>query len=104
MLRAVQLAHALDDQATCSCAFDFRAHLVQKICKIDNFRFLRCAFDHGCSFREHRGHHHVVRAENRRPKFAPQIDDRAGQFRCKDFYVAPFHAYRRTERFESFKM
>ena len=104
VLGAVQFRHAFDDQAPRAGAFDFRAHLVQKICQIDNFRFLRRAFDHGRAFGQHRRHHHIVGAENGRAEFAAQIDHGAGQLRRKDFYVAAFHAHGRAERFKTFQM
>src|ERR1700730_5199461 len=40
VLGPVQFGHALDDQAARAGAFDFCAHLFQKICKTDNSRFL----------------------------------------------------------------
>ena len=89
VLSAVQFLDAFNDDPAGAGAFNLRAHLVQEIRKIDNFRFR---------------HHHVVGPENSRPKFTAQIDHRAGEFRRKHFYISRFHANGRTERFESFQM
>ena len=64
MLGAVQFLYAFDDQTPRARAFDLRAHLVEEIREVDDFRFGRRALDHGDAFREDRGHHDVVRAEN----------------------------------------
>ena len=100
----MQFLYAFDNQTACAESFDLCAHLVQEICKVANFGFRSRTFNHRRSFREHRRHHHVVRAENRRAKFPAQIDHGAAQFRRKDFYVSAVQTYRRAERFESFKM
>ena len=104
MLCAVQFFHAFDDHAPRARAFDLRAHLVQEIRQIDDFRFGGRAFDHGDAFGQHRGHHDVVGAEDGRAEFAAQIDDGALQFRRENFHVPALHPNRGPERFESFQM
>ncbi len=104
VLSAVQFLDAFNDDPAGAGAFNLRAHLVQEIRKIDNFRFLSGAFNHGRSLSQHGRHHHVVGPENSGPKFPAQIDHRAGEFRRKHFYIACFHANGRTERFESLQM
>ena len=104
VLGAVQFLDAFHDNAAGAGAFNLRAHLVQKIREIDNFRFLSGAFDHGRPFCQRCRHHYVVGAENGRPKFAAQIDHRTGEFRRKHFDVAGFHPNGRTERFESLQV
>ena len=78
MFRSVQRAYAFNNDAPGSRAFDFRAHFIQKIRKIDNFWFLSCAFDHSQSVREHSGHHDIIGAEDRRPQSALHVNDRSG--------------------------
>ena len=96
--------HAFDDHAARARAFDFRAHLVQKIRQVDDFRLLRCAFDHGGAFGQNRRHHDVVGAQHSRAKFSAQIDDRAIQFRRENFHVAAFYPHGCAERLETFQM
>ncbi len=102
VLGAVQLAHAFDDDAPRTRAFDFRAHLVEEICEIDHFGFGSRAFDHGHALGQDRRHHHVVGAENGRAKFSAQSNDRAGKFWREHFDISIFDAHRGTERFKTF--
>src|SRR5437773_76576 len=84
--------------------FDFRAHFVEKIGEVANFRLLRCAFDHSCAFGENRSHHYVIGAENGRSEFAPQINDSAIQFRSENLHVPAFYPHGCSERLEAFQM
>ena len=84
VLRAVQFLDAFDDDAPRAGALDLRAHLVQEIGEIANFRFGRGAFDDGHALRQHGRHHDVVGAENGRPEFAAQTNDCAGELRRED--------------------
>ena len=104
MLGTVQFADPFDDHAARACTFDFRAHLVEKVGEIANFRLLRCAFNHGGAFGENRGHHHVIGAKNGRPEFAAQINHRAIQFRRENLHVSAFYSHRCAKSLETFQM
>src|SRR5882762_4441655 len=64
VLGPVQFANALDDYSSCPGALDFRAHLIEEISQIANFRLLRRAFDYRCAFGKNGGHHHIIGAEH----------------------------------------
>ena len=67
MLRAAQLCDSLNLDGVCARALDLRAHLIQKVREIDDFRLLRSVLDIGCPFRENRCHHDVFcRADARK--------------------------------------
>ena len=101
MFRSVQRGHSFNDDATRSGAFNLSTHLVQEVREIDYFGFLRSSFNNGHTIGEHRGHHHIIGAKNRRTKFALYIDYCSGQFGCKDFNVARLHAHRCSKRLET---
>ena len=104
MFCPMQLLHSFDDQAPCSRPFNFGAHLVQEIGQVADFRLRGRAFDHGCSFGEDSGHHHIIGTEDGRTKLPAQIDDSAVQFGRENFDVASLHPHRRPESFESFQV
>ena len=104
MLRAVQFLHAFDDDAPRARAFDLRAHLDEEIREIHDLGFRRRAVDDGGAFREHRGHHHVVRAEHGGALLAAQVDDAADELAGENFHVARLDAVHRAEALEAFQM
>ena len=65
MLRAVQFFHARDCNRRTARAGNVRAHRVQEICQIYNFRFARRAFNNRHAAGQRRRHHHVRRAKHR---------------------------------------
>jgi hypothetical protein len=100
VLRAVEFRDAVNDDAACACAFDFRAHLVEEICEVHDFGFRGRALDDRGTLCERCGHHHVVCAEHGRALFSTEIDRRSTQFICEELHVAVLDA---TDGAESLK-
>ena len=65
MARAVQLAHAFNDDPRRAGAGNSRAHLVEAVGDIANFGLARRVADDGGSFRECRRHQRDMRAADR---------------------------------------
>ena len=101
---AMQLGHAFNDQTPRASTLDLRAHLVEEIGEIDDFRFGGGAFDHRGAFGENGRHQDVIGSKNGRAELSAKIDDRAGKFRREHLYIPVFHTHRRTERFEALEM
>ena len=78
---AMQLGHAFDDQTSRASALDLRAHLVEEIGEIDDFRFGGGAFDHRGAFGENGRHEDVIGPKHGGAELSAKIDDRAGKFR-----------------------
>jgi hypothetical protein len=79
VLHAFQFLDTLDDDAAGARTGDLRAHGVEEIREVQHFRLGGGGFDHGFTFGEAGGHHHVVRAEHGGTVGAAQVDLRAAQ-------------------------
>ncbi len=104
MFGTMQFFHAVDDQPSRAGSLDFRAHLDQEIRQVDDLRLRRSSLDHSDALGQHRCHHDIVSAEDRRAEFARQTHNRADQFGCEHLYVTAFDAHRGAECFKAFQM
>ena len=60
----VQGFYAKNAHHISACAFNARAHCVQKISQVNNFRFLGCVFNHGGALSQRGCHHNIFRRAN----------------------------------------
>ena len=104
VLRAVQFLHAFDDDAPRAGAFDLRAHRVEEIREIHDFRFGGGAVDDGDAVGEHGGHHDIVGAEHGRAELPRKLI--ALPLKCpgEDFHVAVLDSDARAESFEALQV
>ena len=71
-----ELLHSLDVYGGSSLAGDLRAHRVQEVAQVRDFRLAGGVFDDGLPFRHRSGHHEVLGA---RMRGVVQADDRSGK-------------------------
>ena len=74
MFCTVQRRHAFDDDSARSCAFDLRAHFIQKVREVHHLGFLRRPFNNGHAVGQHGRHHDVIGAQDGRAEFALHVD------------------------------
>lgn len=70
MVAAAEFLNPVNDDPARSGALDAGAHLDQKVCQIHHFRFGSGGFNDGGAFRQHGGHHQVVRSQDGGPVVA----------------------------------
>ena len=79
VLDAAKCFHTFDDDAAGARAGDFRAHRVEEIREVEDFRLGGGGLDDGDALGQSCGHHHVVGAEHGRAVGAAEVDFRAAQ-------------------------
>jgi hypothetical protein len=65
VFRAVQAFDAFDDDGIGAMAADLRAHRIEAVRDVDDFRLTRGVFDDRTALRQHRRHHDVLGTADR---------------------------------------